>query len=44
MAIGSWLSSNLTAGEREVLRAMHGPLSIFRPGELLALMPITYIQ
>ncbi|HKT79345.1 MAG TPA: signal peptide peptidase SppA [Vicinamibacterales bacterium] len=44
MAIGSWLSSNLTAGEREVLRAMHGPLSIFRPGELLALMPVTYIQ
>ncbi|MGE0702732.1 MAG: signal peptide peptidase SppA [Vicinamibacterales bacterium] len=34
-----WLASRLSAGELEVLRALRGPLAIFREGEPLALMP-----
>src|SRR5499433_3571776 len=41
MALGAWLDANLTKGEIEALRVMRGPLSMFRRGELLALMPFT---
>ncbi len=42
-ALGSWLSTSLSSGEREVLRAMR-PLAIFRRGEPLALMPFTLLR
>ncbi len=34
-----WLASMLSASELEVLRAMRGPVAMFRDGEPLALMP-----
>jgi protease-4 len=43
-AVGSWLNANLSKGELEVLRAMRSPLGPFRPGELLALMPFTFLR
>jgi protease-4 len=43
-ALGAWLNANLSRGELEVLRAMHGPLGLFRRGEPLALMPLTYLR
>jgi protease-4 len=42
-SFGSWLSTSLSSGEREVLRAMR-PLAIFRRGEPLALMPFTFLR
>jgi protease-4 len=44
MAVSAWLNANLTTNEVEALRVMRGPLSMFRRGELLALMPFTYIR
>ena len=44
MAVGAWLTANLSTGEREVLRAMRGPLAMFRRGEPLALMPFTFLR
>ena len=38
----AWLSANLSNGEIEALRAMRGPLAMFRRGEPLALMPFTF--
>jgi protease-4 len=43
-AIGEWLSAHLSGGEREALRLMRGPTALFRPGELLALMPFTVLR
>ncbi|HEY7284715.1 MAG TPA: signal peptide peptidase SppA [Vicinamibacterales bacterium] len=43
-AIGAWLNANLTGSEIEALRVVRGPLSMFRRGELLALMPFTYLR
>ena len=43
-ALKAMLSANLSEGEVEVLRAMRGPLSIFRRGEPLALMPFTFLR
>jgi protease-4 len=42
-AISRWLTEHLSRGELEMLRLMRGPLSMFRRGELLALMPFTYL-
>ena len=42
--VGRWLSANLSRGELEVLRAMRGPLAMFRRGEPLALMPFTFLR
>jgi protease-4 len=38
-AASNWLASKLSAGELAVLRSLRGPLSMFRAGEPLALMP-----
>ena len=38
------LSMNLTAGEIEALRVIRGPLALFRRGEPLALMPVTFLR
>jgi protease-4 len=44
VSIASWLTANLTAGEREALRVLRGPGTLFRRGELLALMPFTFLR
>ena len=43
-ALAAWMHANLTRGEIEALRAIRGPLSMFRPGEVLALMPFTFLR
>jgi protease-4 len=43
-AARSWLTANLSKGELEVLRALRSPLAIFRRGEPLALMPLTFLR
>jgi len=43
-AVRAWLAANLSKGELDALRVMAGPLSLFRRGELLALMPFTYLR
>ena len=42
--MGRWLAASLSKGELEVLRAMRGPLAMFRRGEPLALMPFTFLR
>jgi protease-4 len=44
VAVGAWLSTNLTEGELTALRTIRGPLASFRRGELLALMPSTFLR
>jgi protease-4 len=44
LAVSAWLSTNLSAGEREALRTLRGPLAMFRRGETLALMPFTFLR
>ena len=44
IAISTWLSSNLSRGELEGLRMMRGPLAMFRRGEPLALMPMSFVR
>ena len=43
-AVSTWISENLSRGERDVLRTMRGPFSMFRRGEPLALMPFTFLR
>jgi protease-4 len=43
-AIRAWLADNLSTGELETLRALRGPAALFRRGELLALMPFTFLR
>jgi protease-4 len=40
----AWVDANLSKAEIEVLRFMRGPLTLFRRGEPLALMPFTYLR
>jgi hypothetical protein len=42
--MSAWLSANLSRGELQALRMMRGPLTMFRRGEPLALMPMTWIR
>jgi len=44
VAMSRWLSANLSKGELEALRIMRGPLTMFRRGEPLALMPMTFLR
>jgi protease-4 len=44
LAIGEWMTANLTPGELEAVRLLRGPFAIFRRGEPLALMPFTYLR
>ena len=44
LAVSRWLSVSLSEGELEVLRTMRGPLALFRRGEPLALMPLTFLR
>jgi protease-4 len=43
-AASAWLASNLSAGERDILRAVRGPAALFRRGEPLALMPFAVLR
>jgi protease-4 len=43
-AITAWLSANLSSGEIEALRIMRGPFAMFRRGEPLALLPVTFLR
>jgi protease IV len=43
-AVSAWLSANLSNGEMDILRAVRGPLGLFRRGEPLALMPFTFLR
>jgi protease-4 len=43
-AMSHWLTSNLSKGELDALRIMRGPLTMFRRGEPLALMPMTFLR
>ncbi len=44
LAVGEWLNANLSKGEIEALRVMRGPFAMFRRGEPLALMPVTFLR
>ena len=44
LAVSTWLAGNLSKGELEALRLMRGPLTMFRRGEPLALMPMTFVR
>ena len=36
--------SDLSSGEREMLRSLAGPATLFRRGEILALMPFAFVR
>ena len=42
--MSAWLTTSLSAGEREALRVLRGPGALFRRGEILALMPFTFLR
>jgi len=44
VAVNAWMAANLSQGELDALRAMRGPMAMFRRGEPLALMPFTFIR
>jgi protease-4 len=44
LAMAAWLDANLSKGEIEALRAIRRPLTMFRRGEPLALMPFTFLR
>jgi protease-4 len=43
-AVNAWVARHISARELTALRAMRGPFAQFRPGELLALMPLAYVR
>jgi len=43
-AMGTWLNANLSKAELDVLRTVRGPLTLFKRGEPLALMPFTFVR
>jgi protease IV len=44
MAMRAWLQANLSPTELDALRTIHGPLTMFRRGEILALMPFGFLR
>ena len=44
LAVSAWLSANLSTAERDALRALRGPFSMFRRGEALAMMPFRLLR
>lgn len=40
----AWISANVSRAELDVLRALGGPVAIFRRGEPLALLPFTFLR
>jgi protease IV len=43
-AVSAWLSAHLSSDERTALRTLRGTTALFRRGEMLALMPLTYVR
>ena len=43
-AASAWLAANLSGAELDVLRTMRGPSAMFRRGEPLALMPLSFVR
>jgi protease IV len=43
-AVSRWVAASLSQGELELLRTMRGPLTMFRRGEPLALMPFRFLR
>jgi protease IV len=43
-AVTAWLSANLSSSELDALRIVRGPFAMFRRGEPLALLPVTYLR
>lgn len=43
-AVGRWVAANLSAAERDALQALRSPFGMFRPGEMLALMPYRFVR
>jgi protease-4 len=43
-SVAAWLTMNLSPGERDALRVLRSPATLFRRGELLALMPFTFLR
>lgn len=43
-AVSRWMTTNLSMAEREALRALRSPFGMFRPGEMLALMPYRFLR
>jgi protease IV len=43
-AVSTWLSASFTRSEIEAMRALRGPMAMFRRGEPLALLPFTYMR
>ena len=43
-AVSAWIEANLSGGELAALRTLRGPLTMFRRGEALALMPFTFLR
>jgi protease-4 len=44
IAMRAWLEANLSPTELDALRMMRGPLTLFRRGEILALMPQAFLR
>ncbi|PWT81602.1 MAG: signal peptide peptidase SppA, partial [Blastocatellia bacterium] len=42
--MGEWMKANLTTAELNALRMIRGPMTMFRRGEPLALMPLTFMR
>jgi protease-4 len=42
--IGTWLRTNLSSAEFDLLRTARGPAALFRRGEALAIMPVQYLR
>ncbi len=38
------MTANFSKGELEALRVVRGPFAMFRRGEILALMPFTFLR
>jgi protease-4 len=43
-AVDAWMRANLSTTELAALRAVRGPATMFRRGEALALMPLTFVR
>jgi protease-4 len=43
-ALTAWTAAQLSAAEREAIRALRAPLTLFRRGEALALMPVVFLR
>ena len=44
LAVNAWLAANLSKSDLDALRLMRGPLVTFRRGELLAMMPLSFLR